>query len=94
MSLRGFQPSSQVKEEIANLYCIAYNQLDKRAYLRGKEIVWTLKFHYLHAVDAQNARYEFIMAQPHKSIQGLDIVSIAPVIGRHVEDTKGDKLSL
>jgi hypothetical protein len=92
--IRGIAASSSAEEQTAILYCISYNELNKARYIKNKQIVWELKFHYLHATDMQNARYEFIMSRPNKSIQGFDIVGIAPVIGYHVEDNKGDKLSV
>jgi hypothetical protein len=94
--LQPIAASADAKEEIAILYCIAYNELNKRKWLaakdaEGKKRAWELKFHYLHAVDQQHARFEFIMARPNKSIVGVDIVSISPAIGSLAKDSNGDE---
>lgn len=54
----------------------------------GKEI----KFEYLHAADANEARYQFCCA--HRSRRRYNIIDIAPAVGYFVEDNHGDILSV
>jgi hypothetical protein len=91
--------SSEAKEETTVLYCVSYNHLNRREWLAandipGKQKAWKLKFEYLHAVDAQHARFLFIMGRPNKNMNGYDIVGIAPVVGYSVNDNHGEKLSV
>lgn len=96
-SLQGLTPSGHEEEQATNLHCITYNELDRRKWLAAKDVdgkrrAWVLKFHYLHATDCQHARFEFIMGRPNKSLAGVDIVAIAPAVGRLANDSNGDNL--
>ena len=92
-SLAGIAASQSAPEEVAILYCISYEELNKRKWLTAKDTdtkrrAWELKFHYLHAVDMQHARFQFIMS--HKDMRGININAIAPAIGVLAKDDNGD----
>lgn len=97
--LRGIAASLQTEEQIAIVYCITYQQLNRRALSKAtndteKAQAWELKFHYLHACDMQHARFEFIMSRPNKNMNGINIVAIAPAVGAKVDDNHGEQLRL
>lgn len=65
------------------LYCIAF--VDKRS---GKgELL------YVHATDSGEARMQYMMSEQMK-LRHLELVGVSPVIGFHVNDSKGEDLSV
>jgi hypothetical protein len=65
-------------------------------YLHGAPIVGQRKMEYLycHAEDAGDARVQFLYSPACKGLSHVSIVAIGPVIGYHVEDDHGDRLTV
>jgi hypothetical protein len=68
------------------LYCVAYEV--RR--LVNRKIDVRVGFEYLHALDAANARFQFLNA--HTRVRGLHITGIAPAVGFEAKDSHGEKL--
>ena len=69
------------------LYAIAYEY-------RVRVGVWKPDIIYLHAKDDGDARIQFFQSESQVKWRHMRIVGIAPVIGFHVNDSKGDNLSV
>ncbi len=65
-------------------------------YLHGPPVVGQRKMDslYCHAEDAGEARLTFFRSPAAKGLVGMTIVAVGPVIGYHVRDSHGDKLSV
>ena len=75
------------KPSKAPLFCVACETLDKDR-IRRPEL------RYLHGDDAQDAERKFRQAHSREIINGIiRIVAVGPVIGYHVHDSHGEKLS-
>ena len=72
------------------LYAIAYEyKVGEGRYTR-----WIPEVDYLHAIDDCDARLQYFQSEPPEVMRQVRIVGIAPVIGYHVHDNHGDKLSV
>jgi len=69
------------------LFCVACETL-------GKDRIRLPELRYLHADDALHAERKFRQGHSREIIQGIiRIVAVGPVIGYHVHDSHGEKLS-
>lgn len=73
-----------VTKDGKSLYCIAYEWYSRAA---GK---WKADMLYLHATDDGDARLQFLHSEQPETMRRIHVVAIAPVIGYHVEKTRGD----
>lgn len=80
-----------MKEKRA-LYCVAYEYRMLRK--GGQWTPWKAEFDYLHANDWKDAQWWFFQSEPPDKFRQIHIGHVAPVIGYHVEDNKGDVLSV
>lgn len=69
------------------LYCIAYEYRVKRG-------VWRPELDYLHANDANDARWWFFQSESPQVFRQVRVVSVAPVVGYFVNDNHGEDLSV
>jgi hypothetical protein len=71
----------------APLFCVACETL-------GKDRIRRPELRYLHGDDALHAERKFRQAHSREIINGIiRIVAVGPVIGYHVHDSHGEKLS-
>lgn len=49
---------------------------------------------YLHAFNARRARVQFMKGFNFNEIRVIKVVGVAPVVGFHVHDEHGEKLSV
>lgn len=56
--------------------------------------VWAPAMLYVHAVDAADARVQYLQSEYLENQKHMRLVGIAPVIGYFVHDNHGDKLSV
>lgn len=98
-----FQTAVQVEAE--NVIAKAETRLINHAKRSGKLLYgicyWhrvngrmTEEFLYCHADDEGDARLVYLNSGAGKGLHDMRIVAIAPVIGYHVKDEHGDKLSV
>lgn len=69
------------------LYAVAYEY-------KVKKKKWIPDIDYLHANDANDARWWFFQSEPPETFRQVRVVGIAPVIGYFVDDNKGEQLSV
>ena len=87
-------PIIDVAKDGTILYAIAYERriiYFKNGQRRRK---WVPGIEYLHAKDEGDARLQYFQSELPGVMQETRIVGVAPVIGYHVEDNHGDKLSV
>jgi hypothetical protein len=98
-----FQTAAQV--EAQNVKAMAETRLINHAKQSGKLLYsicywhrvdgrWREEFLYCHADDAGDARVQYFNSPIGRGLHDLRIVAIAPVVGYHVKDEHGEKLSV
>ncbi len=98
-----FQTASQV--EAQNVQAKAETRLINHAKRSGKLLYGICYWHrvngrireeflYCHADDDGDARSQYLNSSAGKGLLDLRIVAIAPVVGYHVKDEHGEKLSV
>ncbi len=79
-------PAEVGKEESRQLYAIAFFRR-----ILGTRNRWAQDMSYLHAFDANDARWWFFEIEP-KNVE-INVIDIAPVVGWFVDDEHGEQLS-
>jgi hypothetical protein len=70
------------------MHCIAFN------YWSVKNKKWKSSDLYLWAKDIGDARLKFFRAEDPRLPRRIEILAIGPVLGYHVHDNHGEKLSV
>lgn len=80
---------SKVYQKVASgkiLYAIAYNYKEKATR------TWIPALLYLHAVDIQDARLQFLHGETEH--ERMNVIGIAPVVGFFANDDNADSISV